>query len=91
MYTRDDLTGVLDILKECRQPVTEKDLTQAVAAWEILKLKGNGGEQSARKPNNDINAAEVSEVKAAITADYKARIRQLQRLLKIRTSDLGHW
>ena|GEM_PF-4217960 len=91
MYTRDDLIGVLDILKECRQPVAEKDLTKAVAAWEILKRKGNGGEQSARKANNDVNATEASEVKAAIAADYEARIRQLQRLLKIRTSDLGHW
>ena len=91
MYTRDDLIGVLDILKECRQPATEKDLTKAVAAWEILKVKGNGGEQSARKPNNDITAAESNEVNAALTADYEARIGQLQRLLKIRTSDLGHW
>jgi len=39
----------------------------------------------------NINATEASEVKAAITADYEARIRQLQRLLKIRTSDVGHW
>jgi len=91
MYTRDDLMGVLDILKKCRQPATEKDLTKAVAAWEILKVKGNGGEQSARKPNNDITAAESNEVNAALTADYEARIGQLQRLLKIRTSDLGHW
>jgi len=91
MYTRDDLIGVLDILKESRQPVTQEDLTKAVAAWEILKRKGNGSKQSARKPNNDINATEASEVKAAIAADYEARIRQLQRLLKIRTSDLGHW
>jgi len=91
MYTRDDLIGVIDILKECRQPVTQEDLTKAVAAWEILKRKGNGSKQSARKPNNDINATEASEVKAAIAADYEARIRQLQRLLQIRTSDLGHW
>ena len=91
MYTRDDLKGVLDILKDCRQPVTEKDLTKALAAWEILKRKGNGDEQLARELNKDINATEVSEVKAAITADYGPRISQLQHLLKIRTSDLGYW
>ena len=91
MYTRDDLKGVLDILKECRRPVTEKDLTKALAAWEILKRKGNGDEQLAKKLNNDINATEVSEVKAAITAGYEPWISQLQRLLKIRTSDLGYW
>ena len=82
MYTRDDLIGVLDILKECRQPVTEKDLTKAVAAWEILKRKGNGDEQSARELDNDSNS---------IKAGYESRIKQLQRLVKIRTSDLQHW
>jgi len=91
MYTRDDLMSVLDILKECRQPVTEKDLTKAVAAWEILKRNGNGDKQSARELDNDINAIKVGEVTAAITADYESRIKQLQRLTKIRTSDLRHW
>ena len=82
MYTRGDLVGVLDILKECRQPVTEKDLTKAIAAWEILKRNGNGDEQSARKLDNDSNS---------IKAAYESRIKQLQRLVKIRTSDLQHW
>jgi len=82
MYTRDDLIGVLDILKRCRQPVTEKDLTKAVAAWEILKRNGNGDGQPARKLDNDSNA---------IKADYESRIKKLQRLTKIRTTDLQHW